>query len=227
MNRPGSNYLYEKSMIRNVSRTGRWVSGIAGICLLSKAGSRKISLGARIVNGLSGGYLLYRGLSGNCLVKAAWNDSGSYTRSVNIRSSIFIDQPPEVVYSFWRDLANLQRAMNHIDYVEAVDQWHAIWILRFAPHLPTANMQTEIVHDIPNRELSWQTMPGSDIFHAGKLEFIPLTDNATRLEVMLSYKPAGGAIGETLAHAFTPLFRSMVKKDIKRVKSVLEKEKVL
>src|SRR5215211_4662675 len=63
-----------------------------------------------------GGFLTYRGASGNCPVYTSIGKSGEATHasSVNIRTSMIVNKPRHEVYQFWRRLENLPKFMKHL-----------------------------------------------------------------------------------------------------------------
>src|SRR5687767_5119376 len=101
---PRAGGLYENSTVINVTKTGRIISSAAGASLvyigLADIGKDPIkSLGRLLV----GGYLLYRGFSGNCPLSAMLQDTRpKHARSVNIRTAFEVNRPRPEVYAYWR-----------------------------------------------------------------------------------------------------------------------------
>ena len=54
-------------------------------------------------------------------------------------------------------------------------------------------------HDLPDREIGWQSEPGGEIDNAGKVEFLPAGARGTIVRVTTAYDPPGGVIGRTIA----------------------------
>ena len=107
------------SNVINVPEKERlWSAGI-GFALLTLGIGRK-SFGFSLL----GGYLLYRGASGNCLVYTQLGKNKDITRktqAVNIRTAIVVNRPRNEVYDFWRRLENLPKFMRHLNSVTEID----------------------------------------------------------------------------------------------------------
>ncbi|WP_109698094.1 SRPBCC family protein [Chitinophaga deserti] len=223
-NRPRAGSLYEKSTVINVSKTGRIISSAAGASLLylGVANLKQSPLGSlgRI---LVGGYLLYRGLSGNCPITAAIEDEQrpKHARAVNIRTSLIVDRPRSEVFAYWRQLGNLPLFMAHLHDVEVLDAKHSHWTIKLAGNM-TLEWDAEITEDKPGEELSWRSLEGAEIANAGKVRFRDTENGGTELLVTFSYRPPAGFMGATLARLMNPAFAQLVRHDIKRFKQHLE-----
>ncbi len=114
----------------NVGDTERVISGIAGGYLLYRGLS---GIGEHPVGGLLktliGGFLLYRGASGTCPVYTALGktEGVNRTKALTVRSSIVVDKPREEVYAFWRKLENLPLFMKHLIRVQEHDDIRSTW----------------------------------------------------------------------------------------------------
>jgi uncharacterized membrane protein len=222
--RPSASRLYDSSNILNVSRTGRVASILAGSLLTSNALGR---LPRHPIGGLVrlaiGGYLLYRGLSGNCPVSAAIGERRNrHTRAINIRTRQLISRPREEVYAFWRQLGNLPLFMQHLVKVEEQDAIHSRWIARGPGGIGTIEWEAEIMKEEPGRLLGWRSVPNSMIATAGRVTFEDAANGGTFVEVMITYRPPAGHVGTGLAWLLNLAFERMIENDIYRVKEFLE-----
>src|SRR2546428_463938 len=55
--------------------------------------------------------------------------------------------------------------------------------------------------DSRSRLIAWQTVEGALVEHSGTARFRPTADDGTRVEVTMSWRPAGGGAGEAIAFA--------------------------
>ena len=117
---------------------------------------------------------------------------------VHIADSITIDQPPEALYAFWRDLTNLPRVMPHVKKVRILDAQRSHWTAQGPDG--TIEWDSEIIDDRPNQRFAWRSLEDSPVYNAGSVRFDASRDGAgTRVTVELLYDPPVGTIGASLA----------------------------
>lgn len=227
INHPRPESLYDSSTIINVSKTGRIISSAAGASLLYLACANFSDSPLKsLCRMLAGGYLLYRGISGNCPVSAMVEDnlSPKHARAVNIRTKLNVTRPRNEVYAYWRQLDHLPAFMAHLHDVEVIDERHSHWTVRLAGGL-ALEWDAEIVEDEENEMLAWRSTEGADISNAGKITFRDAPDGGTELHVTISYRPPAGYAGAGLARLLNPAFAAMVRNDVKNFKSYVEDKK--
>lgn len=206
----------------NVSPAERGASLLAGAYFLYDAiGKRKKSS----LEAILAGYLLYRGVSGNCLLYNAIGKTkpDNHSRNVNIQINMVVNKPREEVYAFWRNLENLPLFMEHLESVDSLNDSISVWEVRLPGNVGTMRWKSEIVKERPNELLGWQSLPGSSIENAGKVEFFDL-GGATRLHVVISYHAPGGIAGESAARLLNPVFENMVEEDVRNFKWFIERD---
>src|SRR5690349_16518441 len=94
----------------NVSWSERLASIAAGAQLISGTFKNITSHPFRnLITTSVGGYLVYRGITGNCPLYSYINNITSRERisNINIRTSVYVNRPRQEVYDFWRNLGNL------------------------------------------------------------------------------------------------------------------------
>lgn len=172
---------------------------------------------------LGGGYLLYRAISGRCPVSAALRADHHKVKpyNINIRTHIIVNRPRADVYAFWRRLENWPLFMHHLENVDELDSATSAWRLK-VPGMGDVRWEARIVKEEKNSELSWHSVPGAAIETTAKINFSDTASNATRVDVMLSYRVPNDAIGERLSRMLTPAFREKVYEDIHNFKHYFE-----
>lgn len=211
---------FPKDSMVNTGKTERVISAIAGSLLLYKV-TRKHKADSLLL--LTGGYLLYRGLSGHCLIHSLFSrKKGIHPRNVNVRASVLVNRPREEVYAFWRKLENLPLFMKHLDSVDELDNTTSAWKVKLPGELGYIRWEAEIVKEEEGTMLSWQSVPGAGIRNAGKINFSDTPGRGTRIDALISYHAPFGTFGEGLSHLLTPVFRNMVKNDILGFKHFME-----
>jgi len=203
----------------NVSKLERIAMITAGAYLLYKGASQNEKCLAKIS---SGGAMLLRGISGYCPVYDAVdhlkNDKAS---NVNIRLSNVINKPVSEVYTFWRELENLPKFMNHLKSVTTINSTLSEWTAKGPGGIGTITWKAEIVKDEKERLLSWQSLPESTIQNAGKVVFRP-KGQTTEMDITISYHAPLGIAGEATAKFLNPYFEKLIKDDIENFKTYIE-----
>lgn len=209
----------------NVGDTERLASVLGG-ALLTYLGLQKFNL-LRITTALTGGALLYRGLTGFCPVnEAVGRDStqaGRTGKSVELHTSLTVNKPREEVYAFWRRLENLPRFMHHLVEVQQLDERRSRWTAAVPGGGGHVSWNAEIEAEEEGRRLAWRSVPGSAVDNAGEVRFEDATQReGTEVHARIAYRLPAGAAGKTAAKLLNPVFEQMVKEDLRRFKHIME-----
>jgi uncharacterized membrane protein len=211
--------------LQNVSNFERGLSIGIGALLVYSAVSRfrKTPIRSIFRAALGTGFIV-RGAAGICPVYRAMEIDGTKSESVNIRTTLKVNKPRMEVYSAWRNLGSLPRFMKHLKNVTEINGTRSHWEAKIPETSPVSiSWDAEIVKDEPGVLLSWQSLPGSAVYNAGKIEFHDaLGDQGTEIRATVIYRPPAGNIGTGIAKLFNPLFRKIVKEDIMGFKEYIE-----
>lgn len=204
----------------NVSQIERIAMIAAGSFLLYKAFSGKRK---SVLQGIAGGTMLARGISGYCPVYNAVTKIDKLKSSnVNIRTTISIDKPVDEVYDFWRKLENMPKFMKHIESVKEINKTTSEWKATGPAGIGSISWKANILMEERGKQLSWHSLPDSTIDNAGKILFRDNGNNGTELDITISYHAPLGIAGEAAAKFLNPYFEKMVLADIESLKSYLE-----
>ncbi len=141
---------------------------------------------------------------------------------IEVRQSLTLLAPPQVLYDFWRRLSQFPLFMRHIESVEELDERRSHWVVR-GPGDRRVEWDAEIVEDIPGRLLRWRTIGEPDVRHGGSVEFRPASGGrGTVAEVHLAYEPPGGGAGAALAKMLGDDPRQQIREDLRRFKQLVE-----
>lgn len=143
-----------------------------------------------------------------------------------VESSVTILRPPAEVYAFWRNFANLPRFMKHLESVDAITPVRSHWRWRTLGGL-IIEWDSEIIAEIQNRMISWQSLAGSDLNQAGSVWFKPAPpDAATEVHVLFRYKPSGGRLLGSVSPRLAELIgedpEQILKEDLRYLRWLLE-----
>lgn len=141
---------------------------------------------------------------------------------LHVTRSVTINKPRATVFAFWRDLEHLPLFMTHVESVKTMSDRRSHWEVH-APAGQTVEWDAEIVDERPSELLSWRTLEGSDIRHAGAIRFIEApADRGTEVHVDLRYDAPAGRAGATVAKLFGEEPSQQLRDDLRRLKQVLE-----
>lgn len=211
----------------NVSNMERWISSLAGGALIVSALSRR-SVGSMLL-ALTGGYLVYRGVSGNCMLFQALGVSTanreykvSRYQGVYVEDEIIIEASPEALYNCWRNLENLPRFMQHVESVRNLENDRSKWKVR-GPAGTHIEWDAEVVGDHKNELISWRSLENAMVPNAGSVRFSRAADGrGTVVKVALKYNPPAGAIGAAVARLFGEEPHRQIRDDLRHLKRGIE-----
>lgn len=214
----------------NIGKLERMASLGVGFGLLCSALGSKSFLKYTAILG-AGGYLLYRGLSGNCPLSSSLGIGGLHGSKchgksaalIEIKSYLTVNRPKEDTYRFWRKLENLPRFMTHLEKVVASDDIHSHWTAKFPGAPGSISWDAEIIRDEEGAVISWRSLPGSTIENAGEVIFRDAPgERGTEMEVHISYRPPAGNLGEGIAKLLNPVVEDLIREDIRNFKQYIE-----
>jgi uncharacterized membrane protein len=187
----------------NVGRTERILSVLGGAALTTLGLLRRSPSGLGLA--ATGAAVMYRGFTGHCPGYRALGISrspGEDTRRGNlgmmVDRSIVVPEPPEKLYTFWRNFGNLPAIMPHVASVTVLSPMRSHWVVK-GPVGTTFEWDAEIITDRPSELISWRTMPGARVEHAGSVRFDAQPGAGTRVRVAMQYDPPGGELAHIVA----------------------------
>jgi uncharacterized membrane protein len=184
-----------------------------GTLLLLQA-TRARSVLNRLALLVTGAGLLYLGVSGR---PALGSD-----RRLHITRTVLIDRPPEELYAFWRNFENLPDIMDHLEAVYVIDDMRSLWQAK-SPLQGSVEWEAEITHEIPNREIGWRSLPGSEVDSVGVVRFEPSSlGHGTNLQVEMLYFPPAGRLGAIVAELLGRDPHRQIDEDLQRFKQRME-----
>jgi uncharacterized membrane protein len=141
---------------------------------------------------------------------------------IKVLETIRIDRPVESLYRFWRNLTDLPRFMTHLERVDELGEQRSHWVAK-GPAGSRVEWDAEIINEVPNQVIGWQSLPGSDVVTAGSVNFDAAADGrATDVTVHLQYAPPAGRLGKIVAQLFGTEPAQAIREDLRRLKTMLE-----
>ncbi len=208
-----------KRITKNVGATEQVISLALGAYVTYRA---LRNLRYRSVPALAvGGYLMVRGGMGYCPISRWLGKKDLQRPAINLKAVMTVNKPREEVYGYWRKLTNLPSFMTHLKEVVETDESHSHWVIEM-PGVGRIEWDAEIVKDEPNRLIGWQSVNGTVIKNAGKVEFDDAPRQGTEVRIVFSYHPPAGGLGTGVAKLFNPLFKGLLENEIFNFKRVIE-----
>ena len=153
---------------------------------------------------------------------AAKQLSTNGSQGVHARASCIVNRAPEEVYNFWRNFENLPRFMKHLDSVQDRGDGRSRWVAK-GPAGSNVEWEATIIADVPGEVITWRSLEGSDVDHAGAVRFERAAGNrGTIVKVNIQYNPPAGVIGATVAKLFGEEPEQQLDDDLRRFKQVME-----
>jgi uncharacterized membrane protein len=219
----------------NVGETERLVSLVGGGALAILGLTRRNLPGIALA--AVAGELLYRGITGHCVVYDAldintattgWSDMVSvpHEQGTKFEKSVTINRSPEALYRFWRNFENLPRFMNHLESVKVLDDKRSHWVAK-GPAGTRIEWDAEIINEAPNEVIGWRSLENAQVDNAGSVRFTPAPGNrGTVVEVTINYAPPAGKVGTAIAKLFGEEPEQQVSEDLYRFKQMMESGEV-
>ncbi len=211
--------------IVNMGNTGRLVSAAAGAAIAAVALTTRRGGNWRYAMLALGGGLIARGATGFCPVQEAMgiDTSADAAEGLSVSTSVVVRRPIEDVYNFWRTLENLPQFMTHLEDVREISDTRSHWTAKIPADMGKLYWEAEIVEEIPNQLIVWQSLENADIENAGHVHFAELPDGeGTEVHVRISYNPPAGALGDAVGALLNGLSERIIKKNIKDFKALME-----
>ncbi len=133
-----------------------------------------------------------------------------------------IGRPRQEVFAFFRDFTNLAAFMENIERVEVLDDARSHWVVK-APAGRTVEWDSVLTEQEPGQLLAWRTEPDAEVKHHGRVEFRDApAGRGTEVHAAIVYEPPAGAIGKIIASLFQKEPGQQAKRDLRRLKMLLE-----
>jgi uncharacterized membrane protein len=164
----------------------------------------------------------FLGVAAGILAAGVW---GLWRREPDeVRESMTVNAPPERVYEAWTRFENFPRFMPAVREVRStgVDRTH--WVVS-GPAGAAVEFESVITRRQPPSAVAWRTVEGALVSHGGTARFRPAGPGATRIDVTMWWRPAGGGIGEGVATLSGVDPAHVLREGLERFKADLEQGK--
>lgn len=215
---------------KNLGNVERWISTIAGVALAAYGLKKRSKAGW--ISAAAGSGLVVAGIRGHSFLYDAFGINRAehvenpvvsvpHGEGIKIEQTITVNRPPARLFRFWRNFENLPLVMKHLQSVTVIDDERSHWIAK-APAGQVVEWDAVIHTEIPDQLISWRSVDGSEVDHAGSVEFKQNGVGATDLKVVLNYRPPAGKVGAVLAKLFGEEPSQQIDEDLKQFKILIE-----
>jgi uncharacterized membrane protein len=140
-----------------------------------------------------------------------------------VQKTVTVLQPPETLYSFWRDFERLPEFMDHLKSVTVEEGGkRSHWVTK-APLGQSVKWDAEIHEEQENQFIVWRSVPGAQVENVGEVHFHLAPDGrGTEVGVTLLYRLPGGTLGTAVAKMFGEEPSQQLDEDLYRFKQIME-----
>jgi uncharacterized membrane protein len=132
-----------------------------------------------------------------------------------IEKSIEVHVPVRTAYDQWTQFEEFPQFMEGIEEVRQTDERHVHWVAEIGGK--RMEWDSEISLQEPDRCVAWRSISGKR--NDGRVEFSPLSNDATRVTVRMDYEPEG--VVENVGD-FLGVTSSRVEGDLERFRDFIE-----
>ncbi len=214
----------KKTGKENIDQGERALSIVAGSYLFYKGLTNIVKHPFLGLQGTAAGaLLLYRGATGVCPIYKQLGKDTTDPEAINITEDITVNVSRDDVYEFWRDFSNLPKFMKHLKSVTEYAEGESQWVANTPGNLIDLKWNAVITREEEGLYIGWQSVEGSMIDNAGKIEFSDtLNGTGTELHIEIDYFPPAGSVGRGITSLFNGIFEKMIREDIQNFKTYAE-----
>ena len=136
-------------------------------------------------------------------------------------TTILVNCTPQEAYQFWRNFENLPLFMNRLETVSVIDDRRSRWIA-LGPMGREVHWDAEITGDQENKYIAWTSVPGSDLYVDGRVEFREApAGRGTLISVRLEFRALPGMFVAP-AKFLSKGANFAMRQDLRRLEALME-----
>ncbi len=173
-----------------ISRLAEPADGTSRLAASLAKGGKALSEGkspARAVS-VMGGSQLKDAVTGKVKSLFGKEGHGGKAKSVTIAEDIDVGVPAREAYDQWTRFQEFSTFAKGVVSVEKTDETHSNWTVKVAKS--TRSWTANVTEQIPDERIAWTTS-GAKGTIKGVVTFHPITDNLTRVLLVIEYFPKG------------------------------------
>lgn len=199
----------------------RVAAGAIGGALAWHGTSRKILPGIPLT--LMGCILLGRAFANSGRSAGMGGDRPRSVQGKTVKKTLAITAPVDRVFDFWAHYdETFPHSITRVKQITAMGEGRARWVLD-SPGTADIIWNTVVTRSVPNKELAWETEPGSAAQHTGRVKFIESGEGTTTLHLHLIYNALAEALVRGMASSMGMDANTLLEKDLNRIKATIER----
>jgi uncharacterized membrane protein len=149
------------------------------------------------------------------------SQSGQTVQGKTVTTTITIEAPLDRVFDFWAHYdQTVPHCVTRVKQITAMGEGRARWVLD-SPGAADIIWNTVLTRCEPNKELAWETAPGSAAQHMGRVKFIE-GGNGTTIRMRVTYNALAEALVRSMADSLSMDVKALLDGDLNRMKSAIE-----
>lgn len=144
-------------------------------------------------------------------------------RTREARRSVHVAAPPDAVFAFWSDVANIPRFMAGITEVHDLGDDRLRWVGDSAAGVPVS-WTARLAEHVPGRLIVWQSDPNGAGEHTATFRFTP-AGSGTRVDARVAYVPPANQTDKAAAGLFGDDPSARLGAELERAKALIETER--
>jgi uncharacterized membrane protein len=115
--------------------------------------------------------------------------------------------------------------MKHIENVREINSHLSKWVAK-GPLGARIEWSAEVIQEVPNELIAWQSVEGSEIKTSGSVRFVSLAlGEGTEVKVNLKYSAPGGKFTNFVATLLGKNPETQIQEDLERFRDIMESHK--
>jgi len=135
---------------------------------------------------------------------------------IEVARTLSVEAPIERVWEFWNDFENLPRFLSHVREVKRIGPDRTHWVVA-GPGGAPVEWDAVVTKRVPHEEIAWRTVEGALLEHEGSVRFHPVAHDVTQVQIRMTYRPVGGALGHGVAAVLGRDPASLIGDDLSRL----------
>ncbi len=141
-------------------------------------------------------------------------------RALEARRSVHVAAPPETVFRFWSDVANLPRFLAGVRTVRDLGSGRSQWIGDSAAGIPVS-WAARVTEQVPGSLIAWRSEPNGAGEQTATFRFTP-AGAGTRVDARVTYVPAEGQSDKAAAALFGENPTARLGAELERARTLIE-----
>ena len=134
--------------------------------------------------------------------------------------TVVVERPIAEVFTFCRDFENFPGILDALERVDDFQDGRSHWVVK-APDGTLIEWDAVVSKYVPHAVIAWESVAGSPVRASGLMRFAPLGENATRVDLSLTYRPLQTPLRDAVRALATPSNHERLRAGLSRASAQL------